>query len=58
MAGRSPTDKTPRIRNVVQVCLDDNTYQKLLVESRCHHDGKVSVAARALLRESLSKSAA
>ena len=55
MAGKKRNDKTPRTRHVVQVCLDDNMLEKLQTEARYFHDGKVSVAARALLQAQLAE---
>lgn len=54
MAGKKRDDKTPRARNVIQVCLDDSLLNKLVGVADIDHDGKVSVAARALLKAQLA----
>ena len=54
MAGKRRDDKTPRTRNVIQVCLDDSLLDKLVGVADVDHDGKVSVAARALLKAQLA----
>ena len=54
MAGKKRTDKSPRTRNVIQVCLDDGLLDKLAGEADINHNGKLSVAARALLQAQLA----
>ena len=54
MAGKKRTDKSPRTRHVIQVCLDDGLLDKLAGEADINHNGKLSVAARALLQAQLA----
>ena len=57
MAGKKRDDKTPRTKHVVQVCLDDSLLDKLMGEADVNHNGKLSVAARALLQAQLADAA-
>ena len=54
MAGKARDDKTPRTTHTIQVCLADEDVKRLRAVANKHHEGKVSVAARHLLRLSLA----
>ncbi len=54
MAGRSPKDESPRNSFTIQVCLPKAAHAELRRLAKKEHDGKVSVAARALLAAALS----
>ena len=53
MAGRSPKDEGARNVKTVQICLPKNAYDKLSRIAKKDHDGKISVAGRALLLDEL-----
>ena len=53
MAGRSPKDEGARNVKTVQICLPKTAYDKLSRIAAKEHNGKISVAGRALLLEEL-----
>jgi hypothetical protein len=54
MAGRARDDMTPRTRQTVQVCLAAADVKELKLVADAKFNGRLSVAARALLREQLN----
>ena len=54
MAGRSRKDTSPRNTFTVQVCVDGDTHKQLQKLANAKFDGKLSIAARSMLSESLA----
>ena len=55
MAGKSKLDTSPRTTAVVQVCLTTWEKDVIVAYAKAKHNGKVSIAARALLVPLLKK---
>ena len=53
MAGKPAADKSPRTNSVVQVCLTPDEKAHLVAYANATSNGKLSIAARALLRDGL-----
>lgn len=53
MAGKPAADKSPRTNSVVQVCLTPDEKAHLVAYANATSNGKLSIAARALLRNGL-----
>jgi hypothetical protein len=53
MAGRSPKDEGARNVKTIQICLPETAYRKLSRIAAKNHNGKISVAGRALLLDEL-----
>ena len=55
MAGKSKLDTSPRTTAVVQVCLTTWEKDVIVAYAKAKHNGKVSIATRALLSPLLKK---
>jgi hypothetical protein len=55
MAGKARDDMSPRTRQTVQVCLAEADVRQLKAVADAKFNGRLSVAARSLLRNQLSE---